>query len=65
MTMIIIEEDSPQAKKFLEYAATLPFATVVEEQEKDFRSAMEECDTVSVDEFFDELDQRIKSRFHA
>jgi hypothetical protein len=64
MTTIIIEESSPQARKLLEYIKTLPFATVVDEQKNNFRQAAEECNAVSVDAFFDELDDRIKSRFN-
>jgi hypothetical protein len=59
MTTIIIEEDSPQAKRLLEYIRTLPFVTVVEEKKKSFREAAEECKAVSVDAFFDELNRRI------
>ena len=64
MTTIIIEENNPQAKQLLEYIKTLPFATVVEEKKKGFREAAEECNAVSVDAFFDELDGRIKKRFN-
>ncbi|SHE82211.1 hypothetical protein [Dysgonomonas macrotermitis] len=63
MTTIIIEENSPQAKQLLEYIKTLPFATVIEEKKKSFREAAAECNAVSVDAFFDELDDRIKKRF--
>lgn len=62
MTTVIIEENSPQAKQLLEYIKTLPFATVVEEK-KSFREAAKECNALSVNEFFDELDDRIKKRF--
>ena len=64
MTTIIIEENSLQAKQLLEYIKTLPFATVVEEKKKHFREAAEECNAVSVDAFFDELDDRIKKHFN-
>lgn len=60
MTTIIIEENSPQAKKLLEYIKTLPFATVVEEKKKSFREAAAECNAVPVKEFTDELRQRIE-----
>jgi hypothetical protein len=63
MTTIIIEENTPQAKKLLEYIKTLPFATVIEEKKKNFREAVRECNAVSVDDFFDELDNRIKERY--
>ncbi len=63
MTTIIIEENTPQAKKLLEYIKTLPFVKVVEETKKGFLDAAEECNAVSVDVFFDELDGRIKKHF--
>lgn len=59
MTTIIIEENSPQAKKLLEYIKTLPFATVVEEKKKSFREAAQECNAVPVRVFTDELRRRI------
>lgn len=63
MTTIIIEENSPQAKQLVEYIKTLPYATVVERKKKSFSEAAEECDAVSVDVFFDELNERITKRF--
>ncbi|NDV67630.1 hypothetical protein [Dysgonomonas sp. 25] len=65
MTTIIIEENSPQAKKLLEYIKTLPYVTVVDDgkEKKGFHEAAKECDAVSVDTLFDELDDRIKKRF--
>jgi len=63
MTTIIIEENSPQAKQLLEYIKTLPYATVIEEKKKNFREAVAECNAVKVDEFFDELDNRIKNSY--
>lgn len=63
MTTIIIEENSPQARQLIAYIKTLPYATVVEEKKKSFHEAAEECNSVSVDTFFDELDDRIKKRF--
>ena len=63
MTTVFIEENSPQAKQLLEYIKTLPYVTVVEEKKKSFREAAEECDAVTVDTFFDELNDRIKKHF--
>ena len=60
MATIIIEESSSQAKQLLKYIKTLPFATVVEEKQKNLHEAAEECGAVRVDTFFDELDDRIK-----
>jgi hypothetical protein len=64
MTTVIIEENSPHAKELLDYIKTFSFATVVEEKKKSFREAARECNAVSVDTFFDELDDRIKKRFN-
>ena len=44
MATIIIKENSPQAKRLLEYIKTLPFATVVEEK-KNFRETAKKCTT--------------------
>ena len=59
MTTIIIEENSPQAKQFLEFARTLPYAIVIEEKKKSFREAAEECNAVPVKVFTNELRRRI------
>lgn len=63
MTTIIIEEDSPQAKKLLEYIKTLPYVTVVEEEKKSFSEAAKECNAVSVDTFIGELHHQIDEYF--
>ena len=62
MATVIIEESSPQAKIFLEFTRTLPFAKVMERkaEKKSFAQAAEECNAVSVDVFFDELNARIE-----
>jgi hypothetical protein len=65
MTTVIIESNNAQATSFVEYVRTLPFATVVEEKKKSFDEACSECNTISVDDFFDELNERIKQRFNA
>ena len=64
MTTIIIEENSPQAKQLLEYIKTLPYVTVIEEKKKSFREAAEECNAVTVNTFFNELDDQIKKHFN-
>jgi hypothetical protein len=65
MTTLIINDNSPQAKHFLNYAKTLPFAKVVEESDtkKDFQKGITESKGVSVDAFFDELDNRLKEHY--
>lgn len=64
MTTISIEDNSPQAKKLLENIETRHQAMVVDEKKHTLQQAVEECNAVSVDEFFDELDHRIKKRFN-
>ena len=58
MTTVLIDNNNVQAKGFVEYARSLPFATVVEK--KSFEEAAKECNSVTVDAFFDELDSRIE-----
>ena len=65
MATVIIEDNHVLAKSFVEYARTLPFATVITEKKKSFDEAVSECNGITVDAFFDELDERIKKRFHA
>ena len=62
MTTIIIEDKSPQAKKLIDYIKSLPFVTVVDDKDS-FQEAAENCQALTVDEFFDDLDNRIKKRF--
>jgi len=63
MTTLIIDEKSPQAKKFLDFARTLPFTAVVETKKKSFREAAAECEAVSVDTFIDELQRQLKEHY--
>jgi len=65
MTTIFINDNGFQAQSFLEYVRTLPFAEVMDEKKMSFEEAAEECNAITVDEFFDELDERIKKRFNA
>ena len=65
MTTVIIEDNSIQARNFVEYARTLPFTTIVAEKKMSFEEAAMDCNAGSVDSFFDELDERIKKRFNA
>ncbi len=70
MATVIIEGNSPQAMGLLEFIKTLPFAKVIEEPKaaatpkKSFREAAAECNSISVDAFFDELDNRIRKHFN-
>ena len=59
MTTVIIEDNCVQAKTFIRFARTLPFATVVETKKKNYQEACAECGAVTVDTFFDELNARI------
>jgi len=63
MVTVVIEENSPQAKKFLAYARTLPFVTVVEAKKKSFRAAVAECNGRPASEFFEEMRRQAKERF--
>jgi len=60
MATVIIEENTPEAKIFLEYTRNLPFATIIETNKKSFKEAVIACDAISVDAFFDELNSRIE-----
>ena len=63
MTTVLIKEGGVQAKSFVEYARTLPFATVVEKKKKSFEEACAECNAVSVKTFTDELRRQIDEHF--
>ena len=64
MTTVYIDNANAQATSFLEFARTLPFATVVEEKKMSFEEACAECNAVTVDFFIDELEKRVKQRYH-
>ena len=65
MTTIIIEDSCVQARRFIEYALTLPFATIMrtKAEKKKFHEASEECNAVSVKTFTDELRRQIDEHF--
>ena len=63
MTIVLIEDNHVQAKSFVEYARTLPFATVVAERKKSFEEAVAECNGRPVSEFFNDLRYQIKEHF--
>jgi hypothetical protein len=59
--MLEIDTNTVQAKQFVEFARTLPYTTVVTESKaQSFEEACVECEAVSVDAFFDELNARIE-----
>jgi hypothetical protein len=60
MTTVLIEGNSVQAERSVEFTRTMPFATVIEEPKKSFEEACAECNAITVDEFFDELNSRIE-----
>ena len=65
MTTMIVEENNPQVKQFVKFARTLPFITV-KEHKQEAKSVWDTAiaeGAVTVEEFFDELDKRIKRRF--
>jgi len=61
-TTVVFDNNSFQAQQFLNYVSTLPFATIIEEEkeQKSFEQAAAECNAISVDAFFDELNARIE-----
>ena len=60
-TMLEIDTNTLQAQQFGEFARTLPFTTVVAKaKHKSFEEACAECNAVTVDAFFDELNARIE-----
>ena len=61
MITVMIEDNNVQT---VEYTRTQPFTTVVEERKKSFEEACIECNAVSVDYFCDELEKRVKQRYH-
>ena len=62
MTTVIIDDNNVQAKSFVEYARTLPFARVSEKKQS-FEEACSECDAITVDFFINELENRVKQRY--
>jgi methylphosphotriester-DNA--protein-cysteine methyltransferase len=63
MTTVIVDDSYPQAKGFLQYARTLPFAQVKRQMRKTQKSKWQQAldeGAVSVDQFFDELNARIE-----
>ena len=60
MKTIMYNDSSFQAQQLLNYISTLPFATIIDENKKSFAEAAAECNAISVDEFFDELNARIE-----
>ncbi|MCL2739323.1 MAG: hypothetical protein FWE30_07745 [Bacteroidales bacterium] len=63
-TMVEIDTRTPQAKQFVKFTRTLPFATVVESKKKDFKEAVAQCDGRPAGEFFDELRRQVKEHFN-
>jgi len=60
---LIIDSNNAQAASFIEYARTLPFATVVEEKRMSFEEACVECNGRPASDFFDELRYQVKEHF--
>lgn len=55
-----IDMSNPMALPLVGYLESLPFAAIEKRDDKTFEEAARECNAVSVDEFFDELDARIE-----
>jgi len=64
MITVMIEDNNIQAKIFVEFIRTLPFAAVIETQEKCFEEACAECNGRPASEFFDELLHQVKKHFN-
>ena len=67
MTTAVIDNTKPQAQELLNYISTFPSARVIKRKTKP-QSKWDKAiadGAVTVDEFFDELDERIKKRFNA
>jgi hypothetical protein len=56
---------NPKARPMSGGPETLPSAKARKSPRPPFKQAAEECNAISVDEFFDQLDERIKCRFDA
>ena len=63
MTTMIVEENSTQARIFVEYARTLPFVKIRENKTKNTWNEAIAEGAVSVDEFFDEVRRQIKNHY--
>ncbi len=63
MTTVIIDEKTPQGEYYLQYTRTLPFATVIEEQNQTFDEAVEECNGIDSKAFFAEVRRRINEQY--
>jgi len=64
ITVVEINTKTPQAKQFVKFARTLPFATVMESKKKSFNEAVAQCDGRPANEFFDELRRQVKEHFN-
>ena len=58
-----IKKRNVQVENFVEHIRLMPSTAI--KKKKSFEEACKECNAITVDEFFDELDQRIKKRFNA
>jgi hypothetical protein len=68
MTTLLIDSNSLQAQSFIDFAKTLPFVKSIEasseQSSRNIYQAASECNAITVDAFFCELDNRIKNHFH-
>jgi len=60
MDTLVIEDVFCKEQRFRS-----PVRPMVEPKKKSFKEAVAECNGISVDAFFDKLDERIKKRFNA
>jgi len=61
--VVEIDMKTTQAKQFIKFASTLPFATILTTGKKSFKEAVAECDGRPANEFFDELRRQVKEHF--
>ena len=60
MDTLVVEKSALKGQRF-----RTPLRPVLEPKKMSFDEAVVECNGISVDAFFDNLDERIKKRFNA
>lgn len=63
MTHIMIEDNSPEAKKLLTYVRTLPYVTVIDAKKKRFAEEAAACNAVPISVFTQKLHRQIDEYF--
>jgi hypothetical protein len=60
MAIVVINENSPQARSLLDYLRTLPF---VEEKKMSFEEAAAECNAIPLDDFIVQLRKHVNEQY--